>query len=773
MSPRRPEYTFWQRFLTSGWRFAVIGGIVALCGLGIWGTTKLRIISDPAGMLQTEDRQLDALAEVFGIQGTDLLLVLHAPNSMLTAERLGLLQQLHQEVAKVPGIRDAYSLFSLRSQRKFRRYVLPLITSSALEPERLESTREHIRQHPLARGHFLSEDESSTLIVLRTEEGVSDVRSVQSLTKQLDAIIARTVGRHEMTGVVTGYPVVYAELHHLMERDQYVFNLVGFAGGALVGWLLFRRTAAVLCVVSGPLVGVCLAMGVAGAWDIPITIINSSMPLIILIVGYADAIHLLLEIREQLADGHELPVAITRSCRQMALPCLLTSATTAIGFGSLIISQVGTVRHFGGLTAVGCVINFCCVMTIVPIFVSFVGNHVARLPGQTATEPFSRTSRWAAVAVRRYAWLFATSGILFTLLGGWCTAQLRSSNRLADSIPAKSRAYQTYLLSEKYFGGAAEIYARVRWPEELDLESPEVVQAIRIAEHAIANRQVLGKPLSILDVVSSLPGGFDGTHVTARHRREMQLFPPELLSRMLNESSGEALVAARAPDIGVDEVQELIGAMREEVATSLPAMSGIEISFVGMAVSMTRDFQQLVKDLLWSIALATVLIFGLMTVLFRSLRMGLLSAVPNAFALLGAAACLYLTDTPVQFASIICFTICLGISVDDTIHYLTRFLRMRREMAEERAAIAAVIRVGPAIFVTTVVFLVGFGTVMLSPIPVLKTFSWLACLSLVLALVGDLLVLPACMLLVSRWHLSGLREPANKLGSEQKVTDGY
>jgi predicted RND superfamily exporter protein len=479
------------------------------------------------------------------------------------------------------------------------------------------------------------------------------------------------------------------------------------------------------------------------------------MPLIILIVGYADAIHLILSVRDHLANGLTKDHAVAIAVRQLWAPCFFTSLTTAVGFASLMISHVVTIRDFGALTAIGCVINFFAVLLIVPIAASFFGDQLARPrraddSSSAHAEPFAATSHWLGRVVARYAKPITVAGLVSILVSLWCTTQLRTSNRLADSVPNDGPTYQTYRLCEEKFGGAAEIYVRVAWPEQLSLQSPEVIQALLAVEDAVRRQKVLGPPLSVLDILRSLPDPLQGASLTRKQIQTLHQLGESARERMLNEKRHRAIVTARVPDMGVDELRAVMSQLESELKSQVGGNANIDVAVVGQIATTVRVFQQLVTDLLWSVLLASVVIFSLMTLQFRSWRIGLLSVIPSAFSLLGAAAILYVSGTPLQLASLVCFTICLGISVDDTIHFLARYRVLRPRLDREAAAVQALVHIGPALFITSVVFVIGFGTVLLSRVPVLQTFSWLACVSLILALAGDTLLLPALLVTLAR-----------------------
>jgi predicted RND superfamily exporter protein len=496
-------------------------------------------------------------------------------------------------------------------------------------------------------------------------------------------------------------------------------------------------------------------MGLAGYWDVPITIINSTMPLIILIVGYADAIHLILSVRDHLANGFTKDQAVALAVRQLWAPCFFTSLTTAVGFASLMISHVGTIRDFGALTALGCVINFFAVLLVVPIAASFFGDQLSR-PRRSGdanshrSEPFAATSHWLGKFVARFAKPITVAGLCSIAFSLWCTTQLHTSNRLADSIPHDGPTYQTYRMCEEKFGGAAEIYVRVAWSDDQSLQSPQVIKTLLAVEDAVRRQKNLGPPLSVLDVMRSLPDPFEGESLSGKQILALHQLGESARERMLNEQRHRAIVTARVPDMGVDELRAVMNQLESELKTQTVNYANIDVAVVGEIATTVRIFQQLVTDLLWSVLLASVVIFSLMTLQFRSWRVGLLSVVPSAFSLLGAAAILYLSGTPLQLASLVSFTICLGISVDDTIHFLARYRVLRPRLDRETASVETLVHIGPALFITSVVFVIGFGTVLLSRVPVLQTFSWLACVSLILALAGDTLLLPALLVTLAR-----------------------
>ncbi|MDA0590239.1 MAG: efflux RND transporter permease subunit [Planctomycetota bacterium] len=163
--------------------------------------------------------------------------------------------------------------------------------------------------------------------------------------------------------------------------------------------------------------------------------------------------------------------------------------------------------------------------------------------------------------------------------------------------------------------------------------------------------------------------------------------------------------------------------------------------------SRTKVVQRVVRELFHSLALAAVIIFLVITVTFRSLRIGLLSIIPNVFPLAATASLrAFFFGTSLDISSACAFAICLGIAVDDTIHFLIRFMHEREAGYEPPEAIhRTFVTVGSALVMTTVVMVSGFGSVMTSSLPTHFLFATMALTTIAAALVGDLILLPALL----------------------------
>ena len=200
-------------------------------------------------------------------------------------------------------------------------------------------------------------------------------------------------------------------------------------------------------------------------------------------------------------------------------------------------------------------------------------------------------------------------------------------------------------------------------------------------------------------------------------------------------------------DAGFLYYEPAYDALDASLAALSDAYPGFRFDLTGDPVFYGRNLAQVTRDLMRSLALAAAIILAILWFVFRSWRIGALSVFPNAFPLAVTASLLYLVEGGgLELASVCSFTICLGIAVDDTIHFLTRFQHERLLTDDlEEAILRSVRGVGAALVTTTIVLVVGFGVVLTSEIPVNRLFAGMGVATIAAALLGDLVLLPAMM----------------------------
>lgn len=717
-------------------RTALLLLLAGITGFALVGVTRLRFNSDPRFIVQWKedaDPVLARLLDSFSSHDQQCFILLEG-DDLLSLENLEILRSLHHDVRQLEGVEQVVSLLMVRDRRRVGRYQLPLVTTARLRRQPRE-LREEIFAHPLITGHLLSADGRSTLLLVQFNARFHSVPEWSPVLQNLQRTMDKHVRGTQLQARLTGMPPIHVEIYRIMRRDQIVLNLVGLTLASLLAMALFQRFTAALLVGLVPAAGVIWTMGTMGFLGCQVTIINSIVPLMILVIGYTDAVHLLLHIRHELSAGRGAGAACRSAVRQLWRPCALTSITTALAFGSLMISEASAVQEFGFICALGCALNFVAVLTILPLLAATRLSRNLPVPMSGGLRRFDQWCRGLAHFTHRHARAISLLGCLLTLAAAATCLKLQPDNRLQTNLPRNNAAYRAFRRVDERFGGVMLIEVLIEWPKSANLSAAELLSLLQDIHQALAQQDIVSHPLSLLNVVQSLADQPDDLEQGVRRLRHL---PDALVDQFYLPEKHQVLVTAHVPDCGSGALSVAFGNIETQLDAIRGRYPGVQVDLTGQTVVGAQLFNILVRDLGYSLLTACLIIGLLMTVSFRSLRCGLISIVPNAFALLGVAALTVLTGESFQYINVLVLTICLGIAVDDTIHLLARY-RSTGDMDQ------SIRSVGLAMVVSSAVFLIGFGSVFLSGIPILRVFSVMACASLLLALVADLVLLPALL----------------------------
>jgi predicted RND superfamily exporter protein len=689
--------------------------------------------------------QLAALVRDFGTDENDCVIVLEA-DDLFRHENLAALRRVADEARQLDG---ALWVTSMCDARWTTSLLVPLIPQAEQLPEAYERIRERALAHPLVAGQFLSPDGRMTLVVVRIAGEELPASDVERRIERLRAVVERCLAGSTLRARITGYPAVRAEVVAALRRDLVRFNLASLGLSLAMAAWLFRNVRGIAIAFLPPVVGTTLAMGVLGLAGETIDVVNAAMPSMILVTGFSDSVHILFNFRRLRSSGIARPEAAHQTLIDMAGACLMTSLTNAFGFGSLAVSRVDIIRGFGIDCAIGCVISYVSVITLAPLLAStWLGDFpIASRPPQQRLRAGLRLSR-AVGRLLRFPWATSIISTAVTVVLFWGFTQLRPDYQAFDALPARSEAAQALRDCDRHFGGAMWAYVVVEWPEGERLSSEGVLGAIENVHAAAEAEPLFRSPFSVLNVLEAIPSR--GRTLGAR-TGDLRRMPTDIVRRLVRTDLRKALVAIHVSEAGTwrnslayADLEKRLDALRAE-------HPNFRFTLTGTTVLMARSVNDIIGDLRSSLVTAAITIFGSMTIALWSLRLGLISVVPNVFPLFATGSLLVALGRPLDYASAVVFSICLGIAVDDTIHFLHRF---QHELAAGKKLRAAIVRTyvasGAAMAFTNVVYIVGFSALLLSEIPQRRTFALLSCLAMGLALLGDLVMLPSMLLCLAR-----------------------
>ena len=480
------------------------------------------------------------------------------------------------------------------------------------------------------------------------------------------------------------------------------------------------------------------------------------MPLLVLVLGVSGGIHVVNYLVESLGDGAgqagRAGVA-ARAVRLGWLPCTLSAGTTAIGLGSLVVSELEPIRVFGFHAAIGVLATLVCMLLVLPGL--FERWPIVPADGPPAPTGEAGGRRTFASQVIRFS---APIVLLFfgaMAVTGAGISGIRTSVRIDTLFQRESRVIRDYGWIEEMIGPLVPIEVVVRFAGDHGVRAAERLDLVQ----AIAKRLAgLDGVSGVLSAGTFLPTGPDGsgTRTAARkaivaRRLERSLAGMDDMKYVRDVADGQSWrVTARVPALHDLDYGDFLALVRSEVEPLVAAAGGdargITASFTGVMPLVNEIQKSLLRDLFSSFLSACGLITVVMMVVEGGVGAGLVAMVSNVFPMILLFGLLGWTRTPLDIGSVMTASIALGMAIDGTLHFLTFYRRARAAGGPPAVAVhAAFDHCAAAMTQSTVVCGLGILVFSASSFAPTSRFAWMLALLMAAALVGDLVLLPAML----------------------------
>lgn len=686
----------------------------------------------------SEFQEYEKFTQRFGSTDRQCVVLLQCPD-VLKRQALQAVRRIDTAIESMPETVHVYSLGSLLEAKRVGRIFFPIVPFDESNDKAWDPATRTLGQHPLGSGIQFSKDQQYTLISI-TLTAETAPQNVSGVREKIDQVLRRewkgADGESYQYGI-TGLPIIRNEITRCLQRDQLKFTLLGLVFAVVIGWVLFRKPVPVILLAAIPFAGLGCIMGILGWLHIPLNIVNNVVTPLVLVIGFAEVIHILFSTGSRMGRGQGHREAIVATVRQLFLPCLLAALTTAIGFGSLFLAEDKSLQEFAIVASVSSLIMFAIVMVAsgcllaTPLAKYCVRD---RMDAKTAEGNDDWVNRVFGISPT----VAAIASVLGVLLLGYCASFNHFDYRYTENLPESNQAVATIRKLDRAFGGSSPNHVMLEFREQPELE--KLFQILRQVQRRLENLDAIEETISFMDLLDSMPPEIGSDR---EHFGELRYLPREARESFLIIHPTVANIHLSFPDTGSYELLPVIDEIQSELDQVTRKYPEVKAILTGLNVLSVKRSQEMIHDLVNSLLGASLVIFGLILLVYRSLVFALAAIIVNAFPILGVAAVMYLMDQPIQYTGIMLLCTCLGLAVDDTVHFLSHTQsQLRGGMDYEAAVIQAARKLWPVLVTTSLLLGVGFGLAATSDIPTFQTFGGYACLALALALIGDLLILP-------------------------------
>ncbi|MDD9934271.1 MAG: MMPL family transporter [Myxococcales bacterium] len=639
------------------------------------------------------------------------------------------------------------------------------------QAEDLAPLRERVLENRVFADRLVDASGRYSMVALRVRQLEGEDRT------QFYREVSEVARAHQTEGFrlhLAGDTVVGEYAKELTDRDTQVLRWTSRSIIAVILFFLFRHVIAIV----GPLIVVILAgtwtFGLMALFGGSLTVMTNILPAFLACVAIGDSVHILSNFRVLRQEGLAPADATVQAVKRSEHALLLTSTTTAGGLASLMVANFQPVRELGLFGAVGVMVALLLSVVVLPLMISITG--ATRLGGREGQrkdvigrfvdlcDSLSRGKRGRRVSrVRSVPVLVVATLVLGGAVFG--ASQLEVSHFPLRWLPAGAAPVEAAAIVDEQLGGTSNLYLMVEVNEGSSLRDRALLLKLeRLEEHIVSYGQSApeGSPVravvGILDAVRQTwqafqQGGSESFAIPGTERGVSDVFTMletgdrETTQEILSLDGVRALMTVRIRSMDANSYVPLVEHVRSGIQTIVGDAAQVEIT--GSAYNEASMVDALVGDLLRSLGLAFIVITVFIAVSLRDHRLGLVGMVPNLLPVVIIFGIMGLSGIPLDVTNILLGSIVIGVAVDDTVHVLHGFHQQKRAGRSTDEALSGVMGfAGRALTSSSVILAATFGTFAASSLLSVQRFGMLIGLTVLIALLVDLIVTPALLRMV-------------------------
>lgn len=693
--------------------------------------------------------------------GSDELtvLVVHSPSGIFDKESIEVIHDLTEQMWQVSEVIrvDSITNFNWVHGEDEELIVEPLIDEDAqIDINYLREKKAIALNEKMIVNYLINKEADTAIIYSRLKPGLDTLPNYEKIVKEMRALVEKFKGRGDHLFHITGNSAINYAFKETSQAD--FKKLVPFVISMTILFLVlsFKSLFGVFLPLVVVALTIVITMGATGWLGISINNVTAVVPQFMIAICIAVAVHLLVTFFQFYNGGMNKLEAIKHSAKKNFIPTLLTTISTSIGFFSFASSPIPPVFGMGVMAGIGTLASWgISYFVIVPLICLLP---VKRRTQSTLADDIydsSSRSKKAAVIVHKFRFLIITLCTLFTGLCLFLATKVEvNSDPYKYFAPDYSISIATDFVESK-LGGASGAEIVIESGRAEGIKDPEFLKKVELFQSWIEQFPFVTKIVSVVDILKNmnkvLNADDEKFYVLANNKeligQQLFLYTMNLPQGMdVNDRitlSSDALRITAMWTLHESKVALDTIALIEKRAKEF----GLNAYVTGKNPLYQSNNGLVVNSFLTSLTLAVFLVTILLIIGLRSLKLGLLSMIPNTIPLIFGGGLVYVMGQSLDIGTVLVGSVCLGIAVDDTIHFLASY---KKHMASGVGAIESVARVFthtvPALFVTTLVITASFFTFYFGTFVPNSNFGIFVSSILCMALILDVTFLPALLL---------------------------
>ena len=687
---------------------------------------------------------------------------------LFNIEQYSAWQNLSNEISEISGVENTISIENLsllvkdtisKSVKATKWY-----NSNLTSQEEFDKSVANLLNQPFYKDLFYNEKSKAILLVVSINHEILKTKEREELIRLIHLKGEEYAKRQNLELHFSGLPYIRTVDSIQVRKELTFFIILTLLITSFILFLFFRSIRATLISMFVVVIGVIWSFGTMSLLGYEISILMALVPPVIVVIGIPNCIFLLNKFHNEFKEHRNKIKAISRIINKVGNITLLTNLSTASGFAAFILTKSQTLKEFGVIASMNIMLIFLFSLIIIPIALSYFPP-----PKRKHTQHLDKKWVNASVATlvklvqyKRTQIYIVTLAIV--ILGIFGIFKVKTTGNLTDDLPKDGVLYKDIKFFEQNFSGVMSCEVLVDTKKKNGLMKISVIKKIEQLQLVLDSFPEFSRAISIVDFTKyakqtfyngdtsfyTLPNSQEKSWIFsyANNLQNDNVLSKNIFTDSLNQV---ARISMRMSDISTPKLDSIMEILQPKIDKIFDSEK-YKVTITGASIVFLNGTKYLVRNLFTSLFLVIILISIFMAWMFNSFRMVVVSLIPNLIPLLLTAAIMGYFNIAIKPSTILVFSIAFGISVDDTIHFLAKYRQelIARKWNIKRSVIAALKETGVSMIYTSVVLFCGFFIFIASEFGGTVALGLLVSVTLLIAMLANLLLLPALLLTLER-----------------------
>lgn len=735
-----------------------------------YNATNVKLSYEMAKMLPASDStsiKYEQFRAQFGEDGSVFFVGLQDEN-LFELEKFNDWFDLTYAIKEIDGVQEVVSLgklYQLTRNDSLKKFDFkPIISQKLKSQQELDSIKSLIYSLPFYDGLLFNKATNVSMMMITLDKDKLNTKGRVQLIYDIRDKVEVFGEKYNVKLHYSGLPYIRTITSKKVESELQLFIYASLLIASVILLIFFRSFKAVFFTIIIVIINVVWVMGTISFLGYKITMLTGILPPLLIVIVVENCIFLLNKYHNEYKNHGNKIKSLSRVVQRIGNANLLTNATTAAGFAAFIVTGNKILVEFGVVASINIIVAFLLTLFLIPIFFSYLPpptkKHIKHLDKGLISKILERIVN---IVQYRRVYVYA---ICFLMVGAalFGASRLKTTGNIVDDIAHKDPLYVDMMFFEKHFNGVMPLEITIDTKKKKGILRLSTIRKIEALQNILAEYPELSRPLSLVEVVKfskqAFYNGNEAMYELPNNQEKnfilsyipgLESDDKSILSSFVDNDLRITRISVQMANIGTKDIQRIMDDLRPKI-DSLFNPKKFDVNITGTSVVFLKGTNYLVKNLATSLLLALAIICGLMALLFTSGKMIGISLIPNLLPQLLTAGMMGFFAISIKPSTILIFSIALGISVDNAIHFLSRYrLQLKINNWNIKISVLEALReTGYSMIYSSVVLFFGFAIFTRSSFGGTEAMGYLIAFTLVIALLSNLFILPSLLLSLDR-----------------------